>query len=124
MMPWHFYYVFLIPLPATSVTPSSIPPSLVHLPSCHPHSRPLSSITLSSLLSISLSPNSLPLYSILLLSSQHLFITPCLPISTLSTLHSVPCDSVSHFLHSLYYPVCHPTPSLVVYKSFRLVVYP
>ena len=28
-----FYYVFLIPLPTTSVTPSSIPPSHVHLPS-------------------------------------------------------------------------------------------
>ena len=77
----------------------------------------------SSLLSISLSPNSLPLHSILFLSSQHLFITPCLPVPTLSTLHSVPCDYVSHFLHSPYYPVCCTSPSLVVYKSFQLVVY-
>ena len=45
------------------------------------------------------------------------------PFQHLSTLHSVPCDSVSHFLHSPYYPVCHTTPSLVVYKSFQLVVY-
>ena len=86
-------------------------------------SWPLSSITLSSLLSISLSPNSLPLCPVLSLSSQHLFITPCLPILTLSTLHSIPCDSVSHFLHSPYYPVRCPTLSLVVYKSFQLVVY-
>ena len=71
-----------------------------------------------------MSPNSLPLYSILLLSSQHLFLTPCLPVLTSSTLHSVPCNSVSHFLHSPYYPVCRPTLSLVVYKSFQFVVYP
>ena len=70
-----------------------------------------------------MSPNSLPLCPVLLLSSQHPFITPCLPILTLSTLHSVPCDSVSHLLHSPYYPVCCPTPSLVVYESFQLVVY-
>ena len=105
------------------------PLSLVHLSVlCH-------SVTLSpsfpsfvlchppSLLSISLSSNSLPLCPILFLSSQHPFITPCLSVPTSSTLHSVPCDSVSHFLHSLYYPICHTTPSLVIYKSFQLVVY-
>ena len=105
------------------------PPFLVHLPSSitsslyHPSSHHPSSITLSSLPSISPSPNSLPLCSVLLLSSQHPFITPCLPVPTLSTLHSVPCDSVSHFIHSPYYPIHCPTPSPVVYKSFQLVVY-
>ena len=84
-----------MPLHDHVISPSSITLSLHH-----PHSCPPSSITLSSLLSISLTPNSLPLHSILSLSSQHLFITPCLPIPTLSTLHSVPCDSVSYFLHS------------------------
>ena len=30
---------------------------------------------------------------------------------------------MSHLLHSPYYPARHTTPSLVVYKSFQLVVY-
>ena len=124
-----FYYVFLILLPTTSITPSSVlHPSSTILSSItlslhHPHSCPLSSVTLSPLLFVSLSSNSLPLHPILLLSSQHLLITPCLPVLTSSTLHSVPCDSVSHFLHSPYYPTCLATPSIVVYKSFWLVVY-
>ena len=77
------------------------PPSLVHLPSPvtsslhHLHSRHSSSVTLSSLLSISLSSNSSPLCSGLFLSFQHLFITPCLPILTLSTLHSLHSPSYS-----------------------------
>ena len=65
----------------------------------------------------------MPPHSVLLLSSQHLFITPCLPILTSSTLLFVPCDIVSHFLHSLYYPIHCPTLSLVNYKSCQLVVY-
>ena len=126
-MPWHllcFPYFVTYNLCHFILCPLS----LVHLLSsvtsslCHPHSHPPSSITLITS-SVSMSPNSLPLYPVLLLSSQHPFIPPCLPILTLSTLHSVPCDSVSHFLHSLYYPICCPTLSLVVYKSFQLVVY-
>ena len=124
MMPQH---LLCFPYPITYNLHHSVlhPPSLVHLPSsitlslCHPCSCPPS----SSLLSVSMYPNSLPLRSILSLSSRHPFITPCLPIPTLSTLHSIPCDSLSHFLHSPYYPIHHPTPSLVVYKSFQLVVY-
>ena len=122
-MPWH---LFCFPYSVTHNLYHSIlhPPSLVHLSILyHPHSCPPSSITLSSLLSVSLSFGSLPLHSTLSLSSEHPFITPCLPVLTLSTLHSVPCDSVSHFLHSPYYPVCRTTPSIVVYKSFQLVVY-
>ena len=78
------------------------------------HSVLLSSITLVSVLCLSLttcsvfpSSDSLPLCSILFLSSQHLSITPCLPVLTLTSYHSVPCDSVSHFLHSLYYSEPH-----------------
>ena len=127
-MPWHLL-CFLHSITYDLHYSILHPPSLVHLLSsitlslCQPHSHPPSSVTLSSLLSVSLSPNSLPLHSILFLSSQHLFITPCLPILILSTLHSIPCDSTSHFLHSPYYPACHTTPSLVVHKSFWLVVY-
>ena len=49
----------------------------------------------------------------LLLSFHHLSIIPCLPFPTLTTWHSIPCDSVSHFLHSLYYTIHRITPSLV-----------
>ena len=78
--------------------------------------------------------------------SHHFFPSPCLPTPCLSIpfyyylsnicslllaspfrLHLsyiLSLVTLSHFLHSLYYPVCCPTPSLVVYKSFRLVVYP
>ena len=77
-------------------------PSLVHLPSsvtlslCHPHSHSLPSITLSSLLSVSLSSNSLPPYSdfvyltfcpLWLCESFSTFpIWPCLPY------YSEPCS--------------------------------
>ena len=89
--------------PLSLCPPSSIPcPPSITLSLCHSCSHPLSSITLSSFLSISLSSNSFPLHSILFLSSQYPFITPCLPILTLPTLHSVPCGYVSHFLHSLF----------------------
>ena len=120
-----FLFHYLQPLslcPLSSVPcPPFHPPSLCHSVTLVPV---LCLLSPSLLLSVYMSPNSLPLHSILLLSSQHLFITPCLPIPTLSTFHSILCDSVSHFLHSLYYPVCCPTPSLVVYKSFQLLVYP
>ena len=90
VMPQH---LFCVPYSITHNLHYSIlhPPSLVHLLSSitsllyHPHSHPPFSITLSPLLSISLSSNSLPLHSILFLSSQHPFITPCLPVLTSST---------------------------------------
>ena len=128
MMPWH---LLCFPYPVTYNLHHSdlCPPFLVHLLSpitlslCHLCSYNLSSSTLSSLLFVSLSSDSLPLHPVLFLSFQHPFITPSLPVPTSSTLHSIPCDSVSHFLHSPYYPTRHTTLSLVVYKSFRLVVY-
>ena len=128
-----WFFVLLFWLPLDFVMPQHLfhflIPSLVHLPSSitlslhHPHSHPLSSVTLSPLLSMSLSSDSLPLCPVLFLSSHYPIITPCLPIPTLSILHSVPCDSVSHFVHSPYYSVHCTTPSIVVYKSFQLVVY-
>ena len=63
----------------------------------------------------------------LLLSFQHLSIIPCLAFPTLTTWHSIPCDSVSHLftfsiLHCLLYyykscsikffPICTYFPSL------------
>ena len=63
----------------------------------------------------------------LLLSFYHLSIIPCLAFPTLTTYHSIPCDSVSHLFtfsilhHSLYYskpcsikffPILYLLPSL------------
>ena len=104
--------------------PSSLCPSILHplsISILHHPSFPSVSLTTCSV-SCTLTP--CPFVLFLSLSSQHPSITPCLPIPTLSTWHSVPCDSVSHFLHSPYYPVCHITLSPVIYKSFQLVVIP
>ena len=104
------FFLFCYPQPLSLHPPSSVP----HPPFCPPSFSFPSSVLRHPLITSFhiLSSNSLPLHSILFLSSQHLFITPCLPILTLSTLHSVPCDSVSHSY------ILHTTPSLVVYKSF------
>ena len=47
----------------------------------------------------------------LLLSFHHL---SSLPFPTLTTQHSIPCDSVSQLLHSPYYTILHITLSPVV----------
>ena len=105
-----------------SILPSSIPcpPSTLH------HLITPSPLFLSSIIHLSHHLFHISIFwlcSVLFLSSQHLSITPCLPVPTLTTYYSGPCDSVSHFLHSPYYPIHHTTPSLVVYKSFWLVVH-
>ena len=126
MMPWHFIMFSLFHyLQPPSLRPLSTFPSSITLSLCHPHSCPLSSITLITSFYLHVSQLlASPFCPIFLLSSQHLFITPCLTVLTLSTLYSIPCDSVSHILHSPYYPVRCPTLSLVVCKSFQFVVYP
>ena len=54
-----------------------------------------------------LSSTSMFLCSILLLYFHHLSITPCLPFPTLTTQHSISCDSVGHlFTFSILY--CSP----------------
>ena len=119
-MPWHLFHV---PYPITnnlchSVLSSSVlHPLLILCPLSLPHSHLPSSIPLTTC-SIFHLLTPCPFVMFLSLSFQHLFITPCLPIPTLSTQHSVPCDSVSHFLHSPHYPIHHITLSPVVYKSF------
>ena len=105
VMPWHLFCVpysltnnlchsilcplstFHPPSPHHSITPRSYLPPSIYLTTC-PVFRLLTHF---------------PLVLFLPLSSQHPFITPCLPILTVTTYHSVPCDSVSHFLRSPYY---------------------
>ena len=77
-------------------------PSSVHTSICH---------LLTSVFCIPLLCSFVPFLS---LSSHHLSIILCLPFPTLTTQHFIPCDSVSHLLHSPYYTICHTTPSLVV----------
>ena len=105
---------------ATFILPSSLLLSSLLPPPSPPHSHLPSSISLTTCFIFRL-PTPCPFVLFLSLSFQHLLITPCLPVLTLTTYHSVPCDSVSHFLHSSYYPICCITPSPVVYKSFQLV---
>ena len=127
-MPWHLFHV---PYPLTnnlchSILLSSVPcpPSILcHLVTMSPLILIFCIPSLSPLVHIPYS-NFLSLVQFLSLFSQHLFITPCLPVPTLTTYYSVPCDSVSHFLHSPYYLICHITLSTVVYKSFQLVSIP
>ena len=111
--------LFCLPYSVTNNFHHSVP--CLSLSSITPLSHLLSSISLTTC-SVSCILTPCPFVLLLSLSFQHLSITPCLPIPTLSTYYSVPCDSVSHFLHSPYYPVCHITPSPVVSKSFQLVV--
>ena len=85
-MPQHLFHVLY------SVTNNLHHSILHHLSTFHPPS-PLfpSSILHLSLTTCSIFPSSdsLPLCSILFLSSRHPFTTPCLPVPTLTTYHSV-----------------------------------
>ena len=94
-------------------------PSLIHL-SILCHSITLSPSFLSFVLHHSLTPSfRIPLFQLLASPSCSIIIFPT------SVHYSLPPHSnfvyltfcpLRHFLHSLYYPVCHPTPSLVVYS--------
>ena len=125
-MPRHFimFSLFHYLQPLSLHPPSSVPHPPFCLPSLH-HSVILIHLSVFCH-TVTLSPSfpSFVLCHTLITSPQHPFITPCLPIPTLSTLHSISCDSMSHFLHSPYYRICCTSPSLVVFKSFKLVVIP
>ena len=110
-----FYYVFLIQLPTTSITPSSV---------LHPSSTFPSPSFLSSIFH----------------HPHHFFLSPCLPTPCLSVPFYYYLSNIcSLFLASLFwlrlpyipslvtlwvifYILC-TTPSFVIYKSFWLVVY-
>ena len=124
VMPQHFimFSLFCYLQPPSLHPLSSIlcPPSVL----CHfvtPSPSLPSSVTLSSLLSISLSPNSL-LYSIFTFATSIHYSLP--PRSNFVYLTFHPLWLYESFLLSLYYPVHCTSPSLVVYKSFWLVVIP
>ena len=102
---------------------SSIPCPPFHPPSlCH-------SVTLVPVLHLPsplITSFHIPVSQLLASLSHSIFIFPTSIHYSLpphSNVVYVPCDSMSHFLHSLYYPICCTSPSLVVYKSFQLVVY-
>ena len=119
MMSWH---LFCVPYSITNNLCHSVFPSSVLCSSSILHHF----ITLSPLIPIfcllsliPLVPSSnfwllVPFVLFLSLSSWHPFISPCLLIPTLTTYYSVPCESVSHFLHSPYYPIHCITLSPVV----------
>ena len=99
---FHVLYPIQQPLSLCPSITSSILCSLSSITSSLPHFCLLSSIPLTTCsIFCLLTPCSFVLF--LSLPFQHLFITPCLPIPTLTTYHSVSCDTVSHFLHSPHY---------------------